>query len=459
MTPRENAALSAQQKTALISVGAALGLIALKVTTGLITGSLAFISGALDSGLDLVTALMTLFAVGLAARPADVEHPWGHAKVEHLAALAESSLLFLASIWIAYTASQRLASSSPPEVEATWWAILVILIVMSVDAGRAVVSFRASIKHRSAALQSNALNFIGDLLGSAGVLVGLIFVRAGYPKADSIAAIFIAAIVLYAAARLAFKNADILIDRSPRSATEMARQAIDELDPPVDLKQLRVREGGGRYYAEVVIGVSPEAAVGEGHAAADQIEKALEGMLHGGEVVVHVEPESETKLTEAVRAAAMSVRGVREIHNLTVADLEGRHEASLHLKLPGDLNLASAHELASQVEQAIMKARPEIAAVVTHLEPLDEEVTGVAAPRIQTRDYGDVIRAVVRKVTGAPPKAVRFVRTDEGLVVNVIVALNPEITLSEAHKRASEIEQQVHRKCAGIKRLVIHTEP
>jgi cation diffusion facilitator family transporter len=381
------------------------------------------------------------------------------AKVEHLAALAESSLLFLASIWIAYTATQRLASSSPPAVDATWWAILVILIVMVVDGGRTVVSYRASVRHRSAALQSNALNFIGDFLGSGGVLVGLIVVRAGYPKADSIAALFIAAIVLVAAARLAFKNADILIDRSPRSATETVRQAIDGLDPPVDLKQLRVREAGGHYYAEVVIGVSPEAVVAEGHAAADQIERALKGMLHGGEVVVHVEPESETGLIEAVRAAAMSVRGVREIHNLTIAELEGRHEASLHLKLPGDLTLAGAHELASQVEQAIMDARSEISSVVTHLEPLDEEVTGSAAPRVQTRDYGDAIRAVVRKTTGAPPRALRFVRTEEGLVVYVVVALDPEISLSEAHKLASEIELRVHRKCAGIKRLVIHTEP
>ena len=451
--------MNSQQKTALTSVVAALGLIALKVATGLITGSLAFLSGALDSGLDLVTALMTLFAVGLAARPADVEHPWGHAKVEHLAALAESSLLFLASIWIAFTATQRLASSSPPAVDATWWAILAILVVLVVDAGRTVVSYRASVKHRSAALQSNALNFIGDFLGSAGVLVGLVFVRFGYTKADSIAAIFIAVIVLVAAARLASKNANILIDRSPRSATETVRQAIDELDPPIDLKQLRVREGGGHYYAEVVIGVSPEAVVAEGHAAADQIEQALEGMLHGGEVVVHVEPESETSLIEAVRAAAMSVRGVREIHNLTIAELEGRHEASLHLKLPGDLTLAGAHELASQVEHAIMDARSEISSVVTHLEPLDEEVTGSAAPRVQTRDYGDAIRQIVRKTTGGPPRSLRFVSTEEGLVVYVVVGLDPEISLSEAHKLASVIETRVHRKCPGIKRLVIHTEP
>ncbi|MGA9762830.1 MAG: cation diffusion facilitator family transporter [Gaiellaceae bacterium] len=451
--------MNAQQKTALTSVGAALGLIVLKVVTGLITGSLAFISGALDSGLDLVTALMTLFAVGLAARPADAEHPWGHAKVEHLAALAESSLLFIISVWIAFSASQRLASSSPPEVDATWWALLVILVVMAVDAARTVVSARASVKHRSAALQSNALNFVGDFLGSAGVLVGLIFVRFGYQKADAIAAIFIAAIVLVAAARLASKNANILIDRSPRSATETVRQAISELDPPVDLKQLRVREGGGRYYAEVVIGVPPEVVVAEGHAAADQIERALKGMLHGGEVVVHVEPERETELIGAVRAAAMSVRGVREIHDLAIADLEGRHEVSLHLKLPGDLTLAGAHELASQVEQAIMGVSPEISAVITHLEPLDEEVTVSAAPRVQTRNYGEAIRAIVSKETGKPPRALRFVSTDEGFVAYVVMALDPEISLLDAHKLASAIEDRVLRKCPAIKRLVIHTEP
>ena len=452
--------MNSQQKTALTSVVAALGLIALKVTTGLVTGSLAFLSGALDSGLDLVTALMTLFAVGLAARPADVEHPWGHAKVEHLAALAESSLLFLASIWIAYTATQRLASSSPPAVDATWWAILVILIVMVVDAGRTAVSYRASVKHRSAALQSNALNFVGDLLGSGGVLVGLVVVRAGYPKADSIAALFIAAIVLVAAARLAFKNADILIDRSPRSATETVRQAIDGLDPPVDLKRLRVREAGGHYYAEVVIGVSPEVVVGEGHAAADQIERALEGMLHGGEVVVHVEPEAEeVGREEAVRAAAMSVRGVREIHNLSIVDLGGQSEVTLHLKLPGDLALADAHELASQVERAIMEARPEITAVQTHLEPLAAAVTGSAARRAETRNFGETIRQIVRKATGASPRSLRFVHTDEGLLVYLTLALDPTRSLAEAHRLASEIESLVHRKCPQIKQLIVHTEP
>jgi divalent metal cation (Fe/Co/Zn/Cd) transporter len=106
-----------------------------------------------------------------------------------------------------------------------------------------------------------------------------------------------------------------------------------------------------------------------------------------------------------------------------------------------------------------MAARPEIAAVVTHLEPLTEEVTGSAPARLETREYGDKIRKIVRKATGAPPRSLRFVSTEEGLVAYLIVALDPESPLAEAHERASEIESSVHRSCPGIKQLIVHTEP
>jgi cation diffusion facilitator family transporter len=453
--------LTAQQKTAISSVIAAIVLIALKLVTGLITGSLAFISGALESGLDLVTALMTLYAVGVAIRPADPEHPWGHAKAEHLAALAESTILFAASLWIGREAISRLSSESPPEVEATWWALLVIGIVIAIDLGRTIVSYRVSVRHRSAALQSNALNFGGDFLGSAGVLVGLVFARAGYAKADSVAALFVAVLVLIAAARLAYRNADILMDRSPRLATEAVQKAIEGVYPPVELKRVRVREAGGHYYAEAVIGISPEAAVGEGHAVSETIERVLGDVLHGGEVIVHVEPldDEEVGLNEKVRAAAMSVRGVREIHNLSIVSVKGKSEASLHLKLPGELSLEQAHEMASQVEQAITEAAPEIVSVQTHLEPLDETTAGRAAAGRETSETAAAIRNVVRELSGKSPRTLRFTRTPEGLLVYLTLRLDPAVSLADAHRLASEIEARVHRERPEVSELVVHTEP
>src|SRR5436305_2315318 len=148
--------MTPQRRTALMSVVAAVVLIAIKLATGLATNSLALLSEALHSGTDLVAALLTFFAVGVAARPADKGHSYGHGKAEHLAALAEGAILVLASVFVAFRAIQRLAGSHDTHVDAAWYALVVIGVVIVIDASRAYVSWRASRQLESAALQSNA---------------------------------------------------------------------------------------------------------------------------------------------------------------------------------------------------------------------------------------------------------------------------------------------------------------
>ena len=141
----------------------------------------------------------------------------------------------------------------------------------------------------------------------------------------------------------------------------------------MELSRLRLRQAAGRTFADVVISVPPGAAVGQGHAVADRVEAELERALPGSDVVVHVEPDAhEAALRERAHAAALSVPRVREIHNLSVVSLDGATELSLHLKLPGDLPLEEAHEIAEEVERAIVRSVPEIGSVQTHLEPLAE---------------------------------------------------------------------------------------
>src|SRR5205823_11922331 len=164
--------------------------------------------------------------------------------------------------------------------------------VILVDLSRALVSYRAARMYRSPALQSNALHFASDLAGSTAVLVGLLVARAGYRDADSIAALFVAALVLLAASRLMRRNVDVLMDRAPPGAYETARLAIAADVPGVSLPRLRMRQAAGRHFADVVIGVPPGAAVAQGHAAADAVEEALQRALPESDVVVHVEPET-----------------------------------------------------------------------------------------------------------------------------------------------------------------------
>jgi cation diffusion facilitator family transporter len=444
-----------QRRTALVSVLAALALVVLKLATGLATGSLGLVSEAVHSGTDLVAALLTFFAVGVAARPADTGHPYGHGKAEHLAALAEAAILVAASLLIAARAVSNLVGASEPSVDVTWYALVVIGIVIAIDASRAVVSRRAGRRYRSAALQANALHFAGDLAGSVAVLAGLLVAAGGYENGDSLAALFVAVLVLVAAGRLARRNVDVLMDRAPADALEAARQAIATIDPPVELRRLRLRQAAGRHFADVVIGVSPGAAVGQGHAAADAVEAAVHRAVPESDVVVHVEPIEEVAgLRERVQAAALSVPRVREIHNLRVLEVGGRVEVSLHLKLPGGLPLSEAHEVAEEVERAIEGAIPEVDSVQTHIEPLREVELGSDA---QADDAA--VAEVVREVTGAPPRDVQFRHTEQGLVAFVTVRVDAGQALDEAHARASEIEARIREQRPEIADVVVHTEP
>ena len=436
---------------------AACALIAVKLVAGIASHSLGLLSEAAHSGTDLVAALLTFYAVGVAAQPADPGHAYGHGKAEHLAALAEAAILVGASVLIAWRALWRLVGLAHGQVDPRWWALVVIGGVMVVDAARASISYRASRRYGSAALQANALHFASDLAGSGAVLLGLVAARAGHHWADSAAAMFVAGLVLLAAGRLMRINVDVLMDRVPADAQAAAEAAIASLEPPVELRRLRMRQAAGRQFADVVIGVAPGAAVGQGHAAADAVEEAVHGALPGSDVVVHVEPrQDEAVLRERALAAAQRVPRVREIHNLTVLRVGRATEVSLHLKLPGDLPLEEAHEVANEVERAIVDSVPEVDAVQTHLEPLAEAGEGRSVDELGDRA---LIERIVREATGGPPRELRFLRTEDGLLAHLTLSLDPATSLADAHARASEIEERIRAERPEISDVVVHTEP
>ena len=354
-----------------------------------------------------------------------------------------------------WRAISHLAGMTPTSVHAVWYALLALAIVICVDFSRMLVSLRAGRRYGSAALQANAVHFASDLAGSVAVLGGLLGVRAGWKEADSAAALFVALLVLAAAARLMRRNVDVLMDRVPSEAHAIASRAIRGLEPLVQLRRLRMRQAGGRQFADVVIGVPPGAAVGQGHAAADAVEAAVHEALPQSDVVVHVEPqEDEAALRERALAAAQHVPQVREIHNLSVLRTEDGAQVSLHLKLPADLPLEDAHAAASEVEREITESVPEVTSVRTHLEPLAEPARGTTVER----DTG-FVEEIVRDATGAAPRELRFLETEEGLVAFVTLGLDPATKLADAHRRASEVEERIRQERPEIADVIVHTEP
>jgi divalent metal cation (Fe/Co/Zn/Cd) transporter len=245
------------------------------------------------------------------------------------------------------------------------------------------------------------------------------------------------------------------MDRVPADAETAARAAIADIEPAVELRRLRMRQAAGRVFADVVIGVSFDAAVGQGHAAADAVERALDSALPEADVVVHVEPvATDAAVRERAHAAALNVPQVREVHNVAVVALASGTELSLHLKLPGDMGLDRAHDIAEQVEHAILEAVPEVSKVQTHLEPLSED-----ARASEVVGDAETVDRVVRAETGSPPDELRFLNTDEGLVAHLTLRLDAGTPLAQAHGVASRIEETLRRELPEIADVMVHTEP
>ncbi len=461
MTPEELADARAKQRTALVSVAAAIVLVGAKLTTGLITGSLAFVAEAAHSATDLVAALLTLFAVRVAVRPPDEEHHYGHGKAEHLAALGESAFLLLVSVFIGFESLRRLLGDGHGTPEAAWWAFTVLALVIALDFSRALMSHRAARRHHSAALAANALHFSSDLAGSFAVLIGLVFVALGHPGADAIAALFVAVLVVIAALRLARQSVDVLMDRASHEAEAEVRAALSGLEEPVELRRLRVRHAAGTYFVDLVIAVAPDAGVSQAHAIADVVEERVQRALERADVVVHVEPaEAAGGVRERATAAALAVPEVREVHNVRALDVDGRYELSLHVKLPQELSLAQAHDAVERLEAAIEDALPELRSVHTHIEPL----AGTDHARRPEPDDTAVERtaisdAVRRHLGERAPVSVRFRDGERGRIALVTVGLPGEQPLPSAHSQAGAIEEAVRERCPSLADVIVHTEP
>ena len=452
--------MSPQRRTALVSVIAAAVLIAAKLSTGLHAGSLGLISDAAHSGSDLIAALLTFFVLGVAIRPADRSHPWGHGKAEHLAALAEAAFLIGASIFIAVEAISRLAAREHPDVDASWFVFAVLGGVMFIDASRASISFRAARTYSSPALAASALHFASDFVSSGAVLIGLVAVRAGAPGGDSIAALLVAGLVLLAATRLVRQNVDALMDRVPATAEAAARAAIDGLETDGQLRRLRMREAGGRHFADVTLGVAPGTSVAHSHNFADEVERAVQAVLPGADVVVHVEPDAEgLELHERAIGAALGVDSVKGVHNVSILNVDGTIEISLHIRMPGDMKLEAAHAAASSVEDAVRTEVPQAKSVRTHLEPQQRPAAGSSATVDDRTSDLAAVDSAVRSVVGSSPREVRVVTTDAGLVVFVTLELGASTSVAAAHDHATLVEAEVRRSLENVSDVVVHTEP
>ncbi len=456
-----------KRRVALSSLLAALVLVGMKLGVGLWTNSLGLLSDAAHSALDLVAAGLTLWAVHISGRPADREHTYGHGKFENLSALAQTGLLLLTCAWIIYEAINRLLGGGHGEVEPNVWAFLVVIVCIVVDVSRSRALHAAAHKYRSQALEADALHFATDVWSSLvvlGGLTGVVIAKRWGPAwlvgADAVAALLVAAVVIWVGMRLGRRSVDELLDRVPRDLQQRLRQAAASAAGVEEVTQVRVRRSGPTVFADITLGVDQNTGFEQAHSISERAEAAVRRVLPAADVIVHVEPVSSgtEDLTTTVRLLAAR-HGVGA-HGIRIYELRSGRSLELHVEVDQSLTLEEAHQQASQFEQDVRRALPELARIVTHIEP--------AGDAAATREAQPVGQLQVLKLLGEfreqSPVAfqahdVRAQQVGEELSVSLHCTLEADTAITVAHDLTMRLEDFLRERIRGLGRVVIHVEP
>jgi cation diffusion facilitator family transporter len=450
---------------ALSSVVAGVVQVSLKVFLALATGSLGVLSEALHSGLDLMAAVLTYLSVRVADRPADVEHPYGHGKVENFAALIEAGLLMLTAIYVIFEAFHRLLFHRV-HLRPSLMAVGVLGVAMAIDwwRGRALVAVAR--RYQSDALEADALHFSTDVWSTLVVLLGMLTVWAGerlrapwLAYADPIAALGVSAVILQVGARLSRRTLDALLDRAPEELRERIRQVVEAAEGVLDVYRLRVRRAGSRYFVDVTIAASRSLTLEQAHDLSDAVEQAVQ-LIVPADVMVHVEPRPALgeHLFDAIRGAAR--RSGLAVHEISAQQLDGRLFVDLHLEVDERLSLREAHRRASELEERIREHTGPESEINIHIEPLGMQIRDARSVDELTRAieaHLESIRSRFPELTDCHQVRVRTV--EHRILVSCHCSMDGDLPVTRAHDITAELEQSLRRAFPEIDRITIHPEP
>ncbi len=448
-----------KSRVAAISIFASAGMAAAKFVVGVAIGSLALISEALHSSVDLVATVITWMVVRVSDKPADEEHHYGHGKIESLSALGVIAMLYVLAGGILVAAWGRLREGTPPPTLSVI-PFAVLLLDIAVNLWRARALHRAARATQSQALAADALHFASDVLGSIAVIAGLALSGLGYAWGDAAAAVGVAIVISVLGLRLTRSTVETLLDRAPDGVAEKAAAAIKALPGVVDVTRLRARMVGPTHFIDATVQVPRTTPIDRVEQIKRQAQAAVADALGDADLTFTAVPVARDNESIRERIMVIARNSGLAIHHVTVHDLGGKLTVSIDLEVDGEMALISAHDIAHEFERQIRDEFGADLEVDTHIEPLEPELPAGtdAAP--------ERVAAIKAALTGFAADGaihdvhnVRVRDTEAGEIVNFHCRAAPSMSVIKVHENVDEIERALRRAFPTVKRVISHAEP
>src|SRR4051812_18905542 len=448
-----------KSRVAAVSIVASAGMAAAKFVVGIAIGSLALVSEALHSSVDLVATVITWAVVRVSDQPADEEHHYGHGKIESLSALGVIALLYVLAGGIVVQAWAHLREgTAPPTLSAV--PFIVLLVDIAVNFWRARALHRTALDTKSQALEADALHFASDVFGSGAVLIGLALSGLGYDWGDAAAAIAVAVLISILGLRLGRSTIETLLDRAPEGAADTAAAAIRAVPGVIDVERVRVRMVGSTHFIDAIVQVPRTYPIGRIDAIKQRAQDAVAAALGEADLTFTAVPVARDNESVRERIMVIARNSALAIHHVTVHDLGEKLIVSIDLEVDGDMALTDAHDIAQRLEHNIRDEFGDDAEVDTHIEPLEAELppgTDASPGRI-----AEIAAALSRLAAGSDIHDIHNVRvrdTAAGEIVNFHCRAARAMSVLRVHENVDTIERALRRAFPAVKRVISHAEP
>ncbi|MEM2104411.1 MAG: cation-efflux pump [Candidatus Bathyarchaeia archaeon] len=441
-----------------ISTFAIASVVVVEMVSGLIAGSLAILSDGAHALLDALTMIVLFFTTKASFKPPDDEHMYGHEKIESIGGLIGGIALIGIALLIMYEAILRITQNTSVNLNLESVGFVAIGYTLCIDFIRIGI-FRKSTKIESSTVKAGFYHALADFSSTILALLGFGLATIGsYPSGDAVASIVLSILLIYLSSRVVWSSGMELSDAVSKDVAEKVRKEIASTKEVSKIESLRVRKAGTKTFVEAAIKVPDYLGFEESHALASKIEEKLKRLLKNAEVVIHVEPLGKEMPTEKlVEKLAKEVEGVIEANEINVAYAHGKLYITLHARVDPKLSVQEAHELAGKIEDKLNEEIENIENVTVHIEPFDARLQ--RGPTVDDKEIQQIIYKTAKSLQQvfSVKRIITYVIGGKRYV-NIDCCFTSHISIEEAHKVATKIENGVKKKFTETI-VTVHMEP
>ena len=443
-------------RTLKISLVLIISAFVVELTVGIYSNSLALITDSIHAVLDSFVTAILLLAARWAIKPPDLEHTYGHGKIETMGGFVGGIVILFIAAFFIYESIERF--QNPPHVLPGIFAVWAAAYTLGTDGVRITILRRALKKvEGSTTLRADLYHAFMDMGSTMVAIIGILLVAVGFNQGDIIAALVLGTLLVILSLKLIHKTALELTDAIPQSMVKKVQSIVSNTEGVMNTESIQMRRSGHEIFADVIISLSGAASFDEAHKISSNVEKNITNSISNAKVTVHFEPTwKDVPLDSKVDSIASSVKGVEGVHNVNSSTSKEGIFISLHVLVDRNMSLEEAHKVSDDIEKQIRIAVSNINHITVHLEPY---VSIPKTPPIEDLTIEEQIAKTIKEYPSVKKIGrVITLQLQDIFKIDIDCSFEGNLSIEKVHDITSEIEHKIRTQIKNAI-VTIHPEP